>query len=317
MNGRTLPGKPTVAVVVVSYDAEPWLERCLRSCRDSSYPLQVFVVDNASSDGTLEIARRFDEVVLMPQATNLGFGAGNNIGMGRALREGMEFVFLLNQDAFLDRRTVETLLDVAGSHPEYGVLSPLHLAEDGRSIDPLLIEHIAGGSKQLISDLRTDELDPVYPMPFINAAAWLLSRRCLETVGGFDPLFFLYGEDDDYCRRALHFGIHVGLVPAATVVHVRGGGSSAALPKPIGMKSRANREYLRMVLELKRLEQSFGRTALGMTFDVLSRLTRLMLGGRFYLAATVARAYLGLLRRLPTVRRHRALCATPGPHWLQ
>lgn len=61
----------------------------------------------------------------------------------------------------------------------------------------------------------------IYQVPLVNAAAWLLSRKCLEAVGGFDPLFLYYGEYDNYCQRATYSGIKIGVIPNAFIIHDR------------------------------------------------------------------------------------------------
>lgn len=117
-----------ILVIIVSYNFERWIKPCLDSLRQSDIPLSVVVVDNASQDRTVERVRKeYPEVRLLPQQENLGFGKANNIGFRIALQEGFDFVFLLNEDAWVDSGTIRTLAETSMRHPEYGILSPIHL----------------------------------------------------------------------------------------------------------------------------------------------------------------------------------------------
>lgn len=212
-----------VFVVIVTFNGMKWHDRCFSSLRRSTMPVQVIVVDNGSSDGTVEfIKERYPEIHLMDNHENLGFGKANNFGIRYALDHGADYVFLLNQDAWIESETLENLVKIHQNHPEYGILSPLHLTVDKQHIEQLLLYRIADGrttDPTLINDLYFGTLKEVYETKYVNAAAWLLPRKTLETVGGFDPLFFIYGEDDNYINRVLYHGMQIGICPKITIVH--------------------------------------------------------------------------------------------------
>jgi len=113
-------------VVIVTYKGQRWYERCFDSLRHSTLPVQTIVVDNASNDGTVEyIKEYFPEIHLIESKENLGFGRANNIAMRYALDNGCDYVFLLNQDAWVEPDTFEKLVDIAERHPDYGIVAPL------------------------------------------------------------------------------------------------------------------------------------------------------------------------------------------------
>ena len=122
--------RPRVLAVVVTYNAMRWADRCLGSLLRSSLKPAVLVVDNGSSDGTREHVRlAFPEVRLECRPENPGFGAANNIGLRMALEEGFDFVYLMNQDAWVEEDTLELL--AAAHRPEFGVLSPVQNTAEG------------------------------------------------------------------------------------------------------------------------------------------------------------------------------------------
>lgn len=191
---------------------------------DSCEGYQVVMVDNNSVDGTVAfIKKNFPAVHLIPQAKNLGFGQANNLGIKYAVEKGAEYVFLLNQDAYLQQGCLEKLIGVQKENLEYGIISPIHLNGTGSRLDYNFSNYVSyRRNPEFYSDFVLKKpLQEIYEVPFVNAAGWLLSKSLLEKVGGFDPIFFHYGEDDNYCQRALYHGFKIGIVPIAFLCHDR------------------------------------------------------------------------------------------------
>jgi GT2 family glycosyltransferase len=211
---------------VVTFNGLRWYERCFGSLQRSETKVQIVVVDNASSDGTVEyIQNKFPEITLFPQTENLGFGKANNIGIKYALENGADYVFLLNQDAWLERGdTIEKLLEVFEQNSEAGIVAPLQLAGTGEKIDINFLDIYLSHKNMpfFIDDLYFGRTKTGYETQLVNAAAWLVSRRCIEKAGGFDTsLFYHYGEDWHYCQRIQYHGFKIYLVPKAIVYHDR------------------------------------------------------------------------------------------------
>lgn len=212
-----------VVVIVVTYKGHKWYERCFKSLRESNHPIQTVVIDNASNDGTVEYIREhFPEIHLIESEENLGFGRANNIGIRYALENGGDYVFLLNQDAWIEPDTISKLIDVHKKDIDYGILSPMHLTADKNEIEHGLATYLHDYKTTDINffqDLYFSRMQEVYESKYINAAAWLLPRETLEVIGGFDPIFFHYEEDDDYLNRVRYHKKKIGIVPNARVVH--------------------------------------------------------------------------------------------------
>lgn len=194
----------SVYTIIVTYNAMQWIDRCLGSLRRSTVPTEVVVVDNGSTDGSEAYIRsHYPEVHLLAQTNNLGFGQGNNAGIRYAMEKGCTHVLLLNQDAWVEEKMIATLLKYDDGQ---SLLSPIHLTGEGDRIDRnfeknairksrAYARYAADQEKGVYAKYATDE---------INAACWLLPRTLLEEIGGFNPLFFHYAEDNDYLQR-LHF----------------------------------------------------------------------------------------------------------------
>ncbi len=211
-----------VYIVIVTYNAMQWLEKCLLSINHKLY--HVLIIDNNSTDGTVSfIKENYPAIKLFEQKENLGFGQANNVGIAYAYSEGADFIMLLNQDAYLQENTLSSLIEIANKNTEYGILSPIHLNGKGDVLDYNFSTYVVPWScTRFYSDsLLQNYSKEVYELPFVNAAAWLLTRNCIETVGGFNPSFFHYAEDDNYCQRILYHGLKIGIVPNVYVHHDR------------------------------------------------------------------------------------------------
>jgi GT2 family glycosyltransferase len=204
-----------VLTIIVSYHFEPWIDRCLGSLRQSEYPTDVVVVDNGSTDKTLQRVRAgYPEVRLIPCNENLGFGRANNIGLDIAMAEHYDAVLLLNQDARVDTHAIGTLVRLLSDHPQYGILSPVHLDGSGKKLESGFATYTR---LQSVGELPTDE--QIVPVPFINAAIWMMPISTVRTVGRFSPLFFHYGEDKDYVNRLRFHHLRMGYVPTIFGCH--------------------------------------------------------------------------------------------------
>lgn len=204
-----------------------WYQRCFDSLKRSKYLLNVVIIDNASTDDTAEFVKKnYPEFTFIESDKNLGFGGANNLGIKYALEQNADYVFLLNQDTWLvDENTIDELLKIHRANQQFGILSPMHLTADERNIERLLLERLSGfeyyfaSDTQLFEDLYFGRLTDVYEINYVNAAAWFIPRKTLETIGGFDPFFFHYGEDDNYLNRLRYHGLKLGICPKQKIVH--------------------------------------------------------------------------------------------------
>lgn len=216
---------PEIYIIIVTYNAMKWAEKCFNSIKQSSVPVKTIVVDNGSHDGTQEyIKTHFPEIEVLQSEKNLGFGKANNLGLEKAYKKGAEFFYLMNQDAWLYENSIEKLLEVYEKYPqkqEIGIISPMHIDGSEKQLDIFLDKYIAINFEKtrLISDLYFQTLKPYYEISFVNAAHWFIPRSTIETVGGFNPYFFHYGEDVEYANRVKFHQKKILLAPGSKVVH--------------------------------------------------------------------------------------------------
>lgn len=215
-----------VLFVVVTYNAMPWIENCFQSISAISSIIErdAFVVDNGSTDGTQAyLKKQFPWVIFQQSEKNLGFGKANNIGLQYALDNNYDYVYLLNQDAWVFPETISTLVEISLKHPDYGILSPFQMSGDDYSIDFAFSSRLKSWScyKKLLDDIYGNSLQDVYEVERVMAAHWFMTKTCITKVGGFSPTFPHYGEDDNYSERVRYKGLKIGIVPRLRVVHDR------------------------------------------------------------------------------------------------
>ncbi len=229
--------KPVITAVIVSYNTREMTLECLRTLSTVAqpFPLETWLVDNASTDGSVEAIEQavLPGVKLIANKENLGFGAANNQAMRQAHGE---FILLLNSDAFPDADAVRTMLEYLRNHPEVGVVGPRLRYADGtpqvscyRFPTPLRawIENV-GLSRFLAGHPRWEDFAKwdhrtTREVDFVIGACLLVRRRVLEEVGGFDEGFFLYSEETDWQWRIRKAGWRIVFTSDATAVHLAGG----------------------------------------------------------------------------------------------
>ncbi len=213
-----------ILVIIVTYNAMQWAERCFNSLRKSTVKPDVFVVDNGSTDGTQAyIQVNYSEILFIQSENNLGFGRANNLGIEYAINNGYDYVYLLNQDAWVEKDMLEKLISVSKENPKYGILSPTQMQADMKSLDKNFAYniHVKPEVFKSFNDYFKEDKTGVVELDYIMAAHWLITRECIMKVGAFSPSFPHYGEDNNYCHRVLYHGLKIGVVPSAKAVHDR------------------------------------------------------------------------------------------------
>lgn len=213
-----------VFCIIVTYNAMKWVDRCLTSLRESTVNIKPVVIDNNSNDLTVDYIRaNYPEVHIISNSDNKGFGQANNQGIEYAYHQGATHFFLLNQDAWVSKDGVEQMIRIQNDN-NLAVLSPTHLNGQALKYDYSFLESVAfeKHNHQYVNDLYFGIKSSFYLVEKVNAAAWMISRNTIETIGGFDPIFFHYGEDINYCQRLRYHNKTIAFTPMATICHDRG-----------------------------------------------------------------------------------------------
>ncbi len=227
-----------LSVVLVSYNTRDLLEQALRTVLDAAAGLrvEVFVVDNASRDGSAELVEeKFPQVRLIRSPRNVGFAAGNNLAFRQV--QG-RYVLLLNTDTVVRQDTLRCLVDFLDAHPEAGaagckILNPdgsLQLACRRGFPTPMAAFCKVSGLSRLFPNSRRlaaynlTYLDPeqVNEVDALSGSCMMVRRTAVDQVGLLDEDYFMYGEDLDWCFRMRQAGWRVYYVPHTAIVHFKG-----------------------------------------------------------------------------------------------
>ncbi len=216
--------KPKVICIIVTYNAMQWIERCINTIDEKNVDLEIIVIDNNSTDNTLEFVRNnFPYVKIFAEKQNLGFSGANNIGYNYAKSKNADYVYLLNQDTISYPENIAKLIKIHSENDDIGVVSPLHINNDGQKLDKKFEDYITSGScPGYISDFSLGTIKEYYQIGFVNAAAWLIKVETISNLGGlFSSAFFHYGEDSNFLSRLRYHKKICVIAPQIKVHHLR------------------------------------------------------------------------------------------------
>jgi len=229
-----------LSIIIVNWNTRDLLAQCLRSVYANSPDgeFEVWVVDNASTDGSVQMVReRFPQVRLIENVENVGFARANN----QAIRESTgRYVLLLNPDTEVKPGALETLMQFMDAHPEAGAAGARLLNPDGTlqpSCHPFptlgreawRLFHLDALRLYARYEMARWDLETPRPVDVVQGACVILQRKALDQVGLLDENYFIYTEEVDLCYRLHRGGWHIYWVPQATVVHY-GGQSTQQMP---------------------------------------------------------------------------------------
>lgn len=217
---------PKVGIVILNWNGWRDTLECLTSLRHADYPsdqLDIVVIDNGSRDQSVSQLRDQAGTTLLELPNNVGFAAGSNIGIKKALTDGCDYVLLLNNDTFVSPNFLRPLLQVFSTEPLSGVVSPKISYYDqpdhlwyagGRFRQPRLIGEMVG-----LDQLDEGQHDYARVVDFAVGCCMLVRRAVFEQIGYLDERFFFYHEDVDFSHRAGQAGFSVWYQPASLILH--------------------------------------------------------------------------------------------------
>jgi GT2 family glycosyltransferase len=244
----------TLSIVIVSYNTRLLLENCLESLDAGSLgiPHDITVVDNGSTDGSVEAVRaRWSYVRVLAQPQNVGFAAANNIGI-RATRG--DLILLLNSDTIVPTGAIDGLVKRLRAHPDAAVAGPRLVDAGGRTeisfgsmIGPLtearqkLVGALYAGGSGMARRWVARATAAERFVDWVSGACLLVYRADAEAAGLLDERYFLYTEDVDFCAAIRARGRKVLFTPAVQVTHLRGRSRATA---PAAMNEAYRRSQL-------------------------------------------------------------------------
>jgi len=210
---------PKVFIVILNYNGLDVLKKCLTSVFKIDYSnLEIIVVDNNSLDGSLEMAKaNFSKAIFIKNEANLGFAAGNNVGIKFALERAADFILLLNNDVEVEKNFLMQLIDNVAENEKVGIASPVIFNGETREVW-FSGGHINWWGMKAINrkDIQTKNY---FNTDFITGCAMLIRAVVFQKVGLLDEDYFLYYEDADFSLRSKKAGFQNMVVSSSWIYH--------------------------------------------------------------------------------------------------
>lgn len=266
---------PRVAIIIVNYNGQDVLKKYLPSVTNLNYPnYQVIVVDNDSSDGSVDFLRsEFPDICVVENEENVGLARGNNRGADTAPEA--DYYWFLNPDVRVPESSLTSLIEYIETASDVGVVVPRINEIDSDTIQSLGYHYdLTGRSFRRYEGKQTPPTEEPHEVPYGMLAALLVSQEAWQDVGGFDPENFIYGDDDYLCLQAWLRGHHVEVVPDSAVHHV-GGASKAPSPFDVYHNARSRTRCYLKTLQFRSILLGaplyFGRLGAQAVKDLLVR----------------------------------------------
>jgi GT2 family glycosyltransferase len=209
-----------LAVIVLNWNGEKYIEECLSSFSTQSYTdYDLFFVDNGSTDKSLAMAKKHESIKIIETGENLGFAGGNNVAIKQALKYGYKYIALINPDTVLTKDTLAGLVNTISTNKNVGAVQSKILLHKTRRINTFgndlhyLGFSYCGNYNQPDKQIKTHEIT------IASGAAVIFRATALETVGLLDDDFFMYQEDADLSWRLWEAGYTVLVSESSTIFH--------------------------------------------------------------------------------------------------
>lgn len=310
--------RPLVYVIILNYCSLDDTLACVTVVRRSDYDaIKLLVIDNASPDGSgKSLKRQLTANEFLQTARNVGYAGGNNLGIKRAISAGADFVLILNPDVRIPPDAVSKYIDIMVGNSRIGALNSIQLQDDGVTIDRNFSSAVLGPYGYREKTVEGNLLPELFDTNVLFGAALMLSKKALMKAGGFDPLYFAYGEELDLCRRLQMHGFRLTVTRQAPVRHLRTIYKAPLSTRIIYLRLRGHylglikNHRVPMVLSIFTLFRELivalaGSPPCQYPFD-LYKIRRI----------TIARALLWFLANTPLACIHRHREKTSAPHYL-
>lgn len=236
-----------ISIILVNWNGKKDTLECLVSLgklKVKSLKSKVIVVDNGSTDNSVEVIReKFSDIEVIETGKNLGFAGGNNVGIRKALEDGADFVWLLNNDTSVDENALVALLEackdprvgIAGSKIYFAPENEFHKERYQKQEQGKVLWYAGGlidwqnmyASHRGVDEVDTGQYDTVVETPFVTGCSMMVKKQVFEKVGLLDEKLFAYLEDLDFCLRAKQVGYTLFYEPQSKLWHKNAGSSGA------------------------------------------------------------------------------------------
>ena len=213
-----------IYAIIVNWNRPEDTINCISSILDQDrFQIKIVLVDNGSEDNSINILKNsFPGLTILRNPTNVGFARGYNTGIIYALDSGADFIFIINNDAYIEPRTIHTLLKYA-QESNIGIVAPIIYYSNkpdlvwsaGGNLRPLLLEY----TNKEAGNRKDEYLDEVLDRDFVTGCCFLAPKHTFQRIGFFDESFSMYYEDADFCFRVRKLNLKIQVITSASAWH--------------------------------------------------------------------------------------------------
>lgn len=250
MESNNYNEKPKVSIVLLGYNRASLLPKCIESLKKQEYTnIEIIYVDDASTDNSVEVAKSYGITKIIQLNTNLGFGPANNEGV--KIAEG-KFVFFISDDMYIDKNCISNLVKEISKSSDIFAVDPSQYNWDGELIHGCTVIK-KSGIKNWFPFISVDYFGPkeIIEIPWGCAGSIMIRTEMFNKLEGFDPTFFMDGEDLDLCWRAWMMGWKTIYVPDSIVHHKVFGGITVT---PDWRRLSGEKNFMRFVIKLMNIK---------------------------------------------------------------
>lgn len=210
-----------IGIIIPYYNGDEFIESCLESIKlNYANNLKVYIINNSDRATNIHsIANAYDWVRVYDTKKRIGFGKANNIGAELAISNGADIIISINQDAVIDKDCIKELLAPFQIDSDIHITAPICLIKIN-SIGSNFIKFYLSQCPEIVSDSLYRTIKLYYQVNSISGACFAIRTSTIKSVGLFDPLYFMYFEDDDLCRRIRYINKKIVIVTNAKVMHL-------------------------------------------------------------------------------------------------
>jgi len=207
--------------VIPFYNQDEYIKECLKSIEINSHEdIKIIVINNSDRQTDInQIYKEYKNMTIINTNKNLGFSMACNLGAKIAIQRGAEYIICLNQDTIICERFLSEIIKPFMEKEDIVLAAPIHYTYDGRSIEPIFIRWYLTQCPDLIVDALDCKLKTFYEVEYISGACFAIKTEFIKKYGFFDPIYFMYSEDEDLCRRVRYLGYRIVIVPRAKFRH--------------------------------------------------------------------------------------------------
>ena len=207
--------------IIPFYNGDRYIEVCLQSIfKNANESFEVIIVNNSDRPTKIKrIVKDFKNVTVIDTETRIGFAKANNLGAKVAIESGAEYIICLNQDTILHKNAISEMIKPLIESYSIVITAPIPYSYDFTKIESFFIKWYLTQCPDLLNDALNNNLKTKYEVQYISGACFAIRSNFIQKYGFFDPIYFMYAEDEDLCRRVKYLGYKIVIVPNAKFAH--------------------------------------------------------------------------------------------------